>query len=257
MPRAPRCSGRRAHYRYDANYPPRSRPSACACNRRQRDNCSESIRWRWSTAFVRSTCPKACWIACCTPGWNAMAPAVPTAGSRIWQGTRTPTIRGTRGFSRLRLKRGTVAIQELAESAGLSLRHFQRRFRNLTGLNPKLYARICRIGHAVHRKGWSPMPRGRPRRWKRLCRPAHFIRDFKELTGISPGHFLRGQSPIMRYPRTASSGHQPAPTAPSARQVKVSRGTPGANPSPACSATAIESGTPAARRSAGYPRPHR
>ncbi|MFN3517334.1 MAG: helix-turn-helix domain-containing protein, partial [Novosphingobium sp.] len=61
-----------------------------------------------------------------------------------------------REATRLRLAHGNVPIQDLADSAGLSLRHFQRRFRQLTGLNPKHYARICRIGHVVHRKELEP-----------------------------------------------------------------------------------------------------
>lgn len=135
------------------------------------------------------------------PEWNAMAPPADRWLAHLAR-DKDADDPVAREASRLRLKRGTVAIQELAESAGLSLRHFQRRFRNLTGLNPKLYARICRIGHTVHRKELEP-----DASWTTLALEAgyadqpHFIRDFKELTGISPGHFLRGQSPIMRYPK--------------------------------------------------------
>lgn len=107
-----------------------------------------------------------------------------------------------REASRLRLANGNIPIQELADAAGLSLRHFQRRFRQLTGLNPKHYARICRIGHAVHRKELEPEAP-----WTQLALEAgysdqpHFIRDFKALTGSLPSGFLRGQSPILRYPK--------------------------------------------------------
>lgn len=107
-----------------------------------------------------------------------------------------------REANRLRERRGTLPIQELADSAGLSLRHFQRRFRALTGLNPKHYARVCRIGHAVHRKELEPEAS-----WTALAHEAgyadqsHFIRDFKALTGTLPSGFLRGQTPILRYPK--------------------------------------------------------
>jgi len=107
-----------------------------------------------------------------------------------------------RQANRLRQLRGNVAIQELADAAGLSLRHFQRRFRALTGINPKYYARICRIGHVVHRKELEPEAS-----WTTLALEAgysdqpHFIHDFKELTGTLPSEFLRGQTPILRYPK--------------------------------------------------------
>lgn len=107
-----------------------------------------------------------------------------------------------REATRLRMERGVIPIQDLADAAGLSLRHFQRRFRQLTGLNPKHYARICRIGHAVHRKELEPEAP-----WTALAHEAgysdqsHFIRDFKALTGTRPSEFLRGQTPILRYPK--------------------------------------------------------
>ncbi len=135
------------------------------------------------------------------PDWTAMAPPADCWLSGLARG-KNPDDPVAREANRLRQMRGTVSIQELAQSAGLSLRHFQRRFRELTGLNPKHYGRICRIGHAVHRKELEPEAS-----WTALALEAgyadqpHFIRDFKELTGISPGAFLRGQSPIMRYPK--------------------------------------------------------
>ena len=94
---------------------------------------------------------------------------------------------------------GTVPIQELADAAGISLRHFQRRFLQLTGLNPKHYARICRIGHAIHHKELEPDVS-----WTELALESgyadqsHFIRDFKALTGVVPREFLRGQTFILR-----------------------------------------------------------
>ena len=103
-----------------------------------------------------------------------------------------------REASRLRKMDGMIPIQELADAAGLSLRHFQRRFRQLTGLNPKHYARICRVSHAIHRKELEP-----DAPWTELALEAgyadqsHFIRDFKAMTGTLPSEFLRGQRLIL------------------------------------------------------------
>lgn len=103
---------------------------------------------------------------------------------------------------RMRERHGQAEIHELADSSGVSLRHFQRRFRVLMGLNPKLYARICRISHAVHRKQLMPQEA-----WTSIALEAgysdqsHFIRDFRALTGVPPKDFLRGQTPIERHPR--------------------------------------------------------
>jgi AraC-like DNA-binding protein len=108
----------------------------------------------------------------------------------------------TRAANRLREARGNASVQQLADEAGLSLRQFQRRFQALTGLNPKHYARICRIGQAVHRKELEPGAS-----WTALALEcgyadqSHFIRDFKALTGTLPREFLRGQTPILREPK--------------------------------------------------------
>lgn len=102
----------------------------------------------------------------------------------------------------LRQRRGTGSIQELAEMTGLSLRQFQRRFQQLTGLNPKHYARICRVAHAVHLKELVPNAS-----WTAIALDcgysdqSHFIRDFKALTATLPRKFLDGQSPLERFPR--------------------------------------------------------
>ncbi|MFM5950954.1 MAG: helix-turn-helix domain-containing protein [Novosphingobium sp.] len=135
------------------------------------------------------------------PDWQAMAAPVNRWLLSLGDGKacNDPVAREA---TRLRLMRGTIPIQDLADASGLSLRHFQRRFRQLTGLNPKHYARICRIGHAVHRKELEP-----ELAWTALAHEAgyadqsHFIRDFKALTGTLPRDFLRGQTPILRYPK--------------------------------------------------------
>ncbi len=135
------------------------------------------------------------------PTWEAMVAPVEHWLLSLGKG-RTSDDPVAREATRLRQMRGIVPIQELADASGLSLRHFQRRFRALTGLNPKHYARICRIGHAVHRKELEPGAS-----WTALAHEAgyadqsHFIRDFKALTGTLPRNFLRGQTPILRYPK--------------------------------------------------------
>jgi AraC-like DNA-binding protein len=135
------------------------------------------------------------------PNWGAMVEPLDRWLLTLAEGKRRDDPVALQAAS-LRQLNGNVSIQQLADAAGISLRHFQRRFRALTGLNPKHYARICRIGHAVHLKQLRPEDS-----WTTLAHEAgysdqpHFIRDFKALTGVLPSDFLRGQSPILRYPR--------------------------------------------------------
>lgn len=92
----------------------------------------------------------------------------------------------------VRERRGQVSIGTLFQDSGLSMRHFQRRFKALTGQNPKHYARICRVAHAVWLKECdNSLP------WTGIAMDvgyadqSHFIRDFKALTGMIPRDFVR------------------------------------------------------------------
>lgn len=87
---------------------------------------------------------------------------------------------------------GTIRISELAERTHYSERHISRIFREAMGVSPKTFSRIIRFQYVV-----SAI----------LCRPretlcdylgelgysdqAHFQREFKEYTGITPGRFVQ------------------------------------------------------------------
>ena len=138
---------------------------------------------------------------CNAPHWGAMAELVDRwlldlAADKPGE---EPVMRAARTLRELH---GQVSINDLCEETGLSMRHFQRRFRAVTGQNPKHFARVCRVSNAVHLKELFP-----DLSWTSVALEAgysdqsHFIRDFKGLTGIPPRDFLRFQSPIKRYPK--------------------------------------------------------
>ncbi len=92
----------------------------------------------------------------------------------------------------VRERRGQVSIGQLHEGSGLSVRHFQRRFKQMTGQNPKHYARVCRVAHAVWLKEVNA-----DLTWTAIAADvgyadqSHFIRDFKALSGMIPRDFVR------------------------------------------------------------------
>lgn len=86
---------------------------------------------------------------------------------------------------------GNVRIHELAEELHYSERHMSRIFQNSMGITPKTFARIVRFQNALDSILHQPM--------LSLCDymtelgysdQAHFQREFKEYTGITPKHFL-------------------------------------------------------------------
>ena len=92
---------------------------------------------------------------------------------------------------------GQIRINELAEQVGLSLRQFERRFTNLVGLNPKRLCRISRFANILssfdnsHKQSWvgKAMDGG-------YSDHAHFIRECKFFTGLSPIIYLAQRSPL-------------------------------------------------------------
>ena len=82
-------------------------------------------------------------------------------------------------------KQGCVGIPDLASDAGLSSRQFERRFADVLGISPKLYARIIRFEAAVEKRASCV-------NWTTVAYELgyhdqmHMIHDFQLLSGESP-----------------------------------------------------------------------
>jgi AraC-like DNA-binding protein len=87
------------------------------------------------------------------------------------------------------LERGRL-VRDVSDDLGLLPRTLTRRFRDQTGLTPKLFARVRRLQRVV-----AAVEPGRPADWARLaaehgyCDQAHLIDDFRDLAGITPGGY--------------------------------------------------------------------
>ena len=83
---------------------------------------------------------------------------------------------------------GNVPIEQIASLACLSLRQFERLSKERIGLSPKVFARLVRFSKAYRLRENSP-----DLSWTSIAYECgyfdqmHFIRDFKEFTGITPG----------------------------------------------------------------------
>ena len=83
----------------------------------------------------------------------------------------------------------TYSWQQQADSAGLSLRHWNRLFTAFTGLPPGEYLADCRLKLARKLLSDSDLPIKEIAPCCGFAHPADFIRFFKKHTGISPGCF--------------------------------------------------------------------
>ncbi len=88
----------------------------------------------------------------------------------------------------IRELRGLVNIGTLAKESFLSQKQFERRFKNFSGFNPKLYARILRFGNSL-----TPYNRDTSFTSTALdlgyYDQAHFINDFRQFSGFTPGSY--------------------------------------------------------------------
>lgn len=95
--------------------------------------------------------------------------------------------------------KGQARVKQLASDSCLSERQFERKFRDTTGLSPKLFSRIARFHAAMEEYGNAQ---------KSLLDIAldcgyydqsHFIRDFREFSGQQPKAFFSGSSPATAW----------------------------------------------------------
>lgn len=83
---------------------------------------------------------------------------------------------------------GNIPIEKVASMACLSLRQFERVSKERIGFSPKMFARLVRFSKAYRlRENFPELT------WTSIAYSCgyfdqmHFIRDFKEFTGITPG----------------------------------------------------------------------
>ena len=94
----------------------------------------------------------------------------------------------------------TGNVIQIVKETGYSHKHFIELFRTTVGLSPKLYCRIIRFQHALKMIGdpkaaWIDIALQ-----AKYSDQAHFNREFREFTGISPGEYRNSASESHHVP---------------------------------------------------------
>ncbi|MFP4470714.1 MAG: helix-turn-helix domain-containing protein [Bacteroidales bacterium] len=102
-------------------------------------------------------------------------------------------------------KRGFVSIPEVTNYLNATKRTLNRRFLAEQGISPYTYARIVRCHAALdmirsQRFGWQDVVHH-----FQYFDQSHFIRDFKELTGLSPGEYIKNDFQLERFIRESGN----------------------------------------------------
>jgi len=91
---------------------------------------------------------------------------------------------------------GNVNIKSLAYEANMSLKRFETRFTEQVGIPPKIFARLTRFNYALFIKMQNI-----DKSWTDISHQCgyydqmHFIKEFKEFAGDSPGNFYKKTPP--------------------------------------------------------------
>ncbi|WP_326991909.1 helix-turn-helix domain-containing protein [Chitinophaga sp. 212800010-3] len=88
----------------------------------------------------------------------------------------------------VRLSGGLIPVEKLAGDVGLSQRHLSRKFQQNVGLSTKEYLRVSRFILSLdHLKKYPAFSLTKVAHKSGYYDQAHFIRDYKDYTGYTPG----------------------------------------------------------------------
>lgn len=96
-------------------------------------------------------------------------------------------------------KRGMATVKDLADQSYLSVRQFERKFKQFSGFSPKLYTRIIRFQAAMDAYGKPKRPLTEIAYETGYYDQSHFIHEFKQFSGYHPKVFFSGNAEGTEY----------------------------------------------------------
>lgn len=85
---------------------------------------------------------------------------------------------------------GSMSVDELATTFDISKRQFERRFKELAGLSPKMYSRVIRFQSAIKHKMAGNRDLTSIAYDCGYYDQSHFINDFREFSGYTPKEYF-------------------------------------------------------------------
>jgi AraC-like DNA-binding protein len=103
--------------------------------------------------------------------------------------------------------KGTLAVESLAAEHNVSKRQFERRFKDLAGLPPKLYSRVVRFQAATQFKLNGTRDLTEIAYACGYYDQSHFINDFREFSGYTPKEYFWKAAEGTQYLDTEQMSH--------------------------------------------------
>ncbi|GHG76398.1 AraC family transcriptional regulator [Comamonas sp. KCTC 72670] len=132
-----------------------------------------------------------------TPGWEARFALLDQLLLKRVSEARAVAACVPWALERLLASHGAVEIGDLADTLGYSQKHLISRFNTELGLPPKLLSRLIRFDRVIQRLKSGAAPAS----WTALALEhgyydqAHFNRDFRQFSGVTPREYVRLQLP--------------------------------------------------------------
>lgn len=97
-------------------------------------------------------------------------------------------------------ERAFTDLSKLAQDCNITTRNLQKIFRDKIGFSPKFFMRIARFQYALQNLARCPIDSLTALTYRAgYYDQAHFIREFKEFTGMTPSQFHLAKHPINQY----------------------------------------------------------
>ena len=96
-------------------------------------------------------------------------------------------------------RRGMAKVKDLANQSYLSVRQFERKFKQFSGFSPKLYTRILRFHTAMNQYGENQKSLTDIAYHSGYYDQSHFIHEFKQFSGYHPKVFFSGRAEGTEY----------------------------------------------------------
>ncbi len=97
-------------------------------------------------------------------------------------------------ISQAGLSDSSLSVKQLTDDTGMSQRQLSRRFQQCVGLSPKEYLRVNRFIRSLqHLKHYPTCSLTDVAYQSGYYDQAHFIRDYKDYTGLTPGQLVQSQ----------------------------------------------------------------
>ncbi len=102
---------------------------------------------------------------------------------------------------------GTASVSELAQTYGLSRRHFERKFKEFAGLSPKLYSRVARFQAATQFKLAGCRDLAEIAYSCGYYDQSHFSNEFRKFSGYTPAQYFLNEAEGTQYINSDEMSH--------------------------------------------------